>query len=68
MSANSCRIIRRCLMNQSPTQSNPNSTPDPNKQPDIRAGAPLTDAEKKAQADKALADKAQSQPGYATKS
>ena len=39
-------------MTQSPTQTTP--TPEqPFKQPEIKAGLPLTDAEKKAQADKA---------------
>ena len=38
-------------MNQPSTPMHP--TPEQNKQPEIRAGVPLTDAEKKAQADKA---------------
>jgi hypothetical protein len=38
-------------MTQSPTQTNP--TPEQFKQPEIKAGAPQTDAEKKAQFDKA---------------
>jgi hypothetical protein len=40
-------------MAQYPPQTNP--MPEQNKQPEIKAGAPMTDAEKKAQADKAQA-------------
>ena len=38
-------------MAQYPPQTNP--MPEQNKQPEIKAGAPMTDAEKKAKAEKA---------------
>jgi len=41
-------------MAQSPAQTIPMA--EQNRQPDVKAGAPLTDAEKKAQADKAQPD------------